>query len=72
MFGKNGFVWKQEVAFAKKLLVWQYERAGAVLPDEDVLSARAQNVVAEAHVIARKSKGTVLEILKQMIRDIKK
>ena len=72
IFGKNGFVWKQEVAFAKKLLVWQYEKSNIALPDGAVLSAHAQKVVAEAHMIAQKSGRTVLEILKKTITDIKK
>ncbi len=72
IFGKNGFVWKQEVGFAKKLLVWQYEKSGAALPDEAAISAHAQNIVADAHMIAKKSGSTVLEILKNRVKDIKK
>ncbi len=71
-FGKNGFVRKQEVAFAKRLLVWKYENAGAALPDDASLSAHAEKVVEEAYVIAKKSGSNVLEILKDTIKDIKR
>ncbi len=29
IFGKNGFVRKQEVAFAKRLIVWKYKESGS-------------------------------------------
>ena len=70
IFGKNGFVWKQEVVFAKKLLVWKYEKSSTVLPDEVVLSAYAEKVVDEAHIIAKKNGNNVLEILKDTIKNI--
>ena len=70
IFGKNGFVRKQEIAFAKKMLVWQYEKSGAALPDETALSAHAQKIVAQAHVIVKDSSLTVLEILKNKVKDI--
>ncbi len=72
IFGKNGFVWKQEVVFAKKLLVWQYEKFGTILPDETAISTHAQKIVEDAHMIAKKSGQTVLEILKNKVKDIKK
>ena len=70
IFRKNGFVWKQEVVFAKRLLVWKYEKSGTALPDEVVLSAYAEKVVDEAHIIAKKNGNNVLEILKDTIKDI--
>ncbi|MDA3917732.1 MAG: hypothetical protein PF690_12275 [Deltaproteobacteria bacterium] len=57
IFGKKGFVWKQEVAFAKKLLVWKYEKSGIALSDEAALSAYAEKVVDEAHIIAKKAEA---------------
>lgn len=67
IFGKNGFVRKQEVAFAKRLLVWKYEKSGSALPDDAALSAYAKEVVEQAHGIAKKSGTNVLEILKKQI-----
>ena len=67
IFGKNGFIRKQQVAFAKRLLVWQYEKSGTALPDERAISAHAQKIVADAHMIAKKSGRTVLEILKNKV-----
>ena len=72
IFGKNGFIRKQEVAFAKKLLVWKYNQSGTALPDEKVLSAHAQKIVGDAHVIAKKSGSNVLEIMKDAVKDIKR
>jgi hypothetical protein len=36
------------------------------------LHAQAENIVADAHVIARKRGSNILEIVKQQIKDIKK
>jgi len=66
IFGKNGFVRKQEVVFARKLLVWKYEKSGKILPDEAVILAHAEKIVDEAHIIAKKSGRNVLEILKDI------
>jgi hypothetical protein len=71
LFGKNGIVRQQEIAFAKKLLVWKYENAGAALPDETVLRSMAEKVVADAHEIAQKRGRNVLEILKTQAMDLK-
>lgn len=72
IFGKNGLVRKQEVAFTKKLLVWKYEKAGTALPDKNAISAHAVKIVDDAHIIAKKTGGNVLEILKDAVKDIKK
>jgi len=72
IFGKNGFIRRQEAAFAKKLLVWKYENSGTVLPDEATLSAHAEKIVEDARVIAKKSGTNILEILKDTIKVIKK
>ena len=72
IFGKNGFIRRQEAIFAKKLLVWKYENSGTVLPDEATLSAHAEKIVEDARVIAKKSGTNILEILKDTIKVIKK
>jgi hypothetical protein len=71
LFGKNGFIRKQEVAFAKKLLVWKYEKSGLALPDEAVVATYAEKIVDDAHAIARKSGKNVWDIIKEMVRDFK-
>ena len=71
IFGKNGFMRRQEIGFAKKLLVWKYEKSGMVVPDEAVLSAHAQNVVDEAHIIAKNTGSNVFEILKESVKSLK-
>jgi hypothetical protein len=72
VFGKNGFIRQQEIAFAKKLLVWKFQKTGTALPDDVLLSAHAEKIVADAHVIARKRGKNILEIVKHQIDDFKK
>jgi len=71
IFEKFKFIRKQEVAFARKLLIWKYEKSGTALPDEAAISAHAQKVVDDAHIIAKESGSNVLEIVKDKIKDIK-
>ncbi len=71
VFGQNGFIRQQEIAFAKKLLVWKFQKNGTALPEDALLSAHAEKVVADAHVIARKRGKNILEIVKQQIDDFK-
>lgn len=72
IFGKNGLIRRQEVAFARKLLIWKYENAGLALPDEAAITAHARQVVEEAHVIAKRSGNNILEILKTQIQNLRK
>ena len=71
IFGKNGFVRKQEVAFAKRLLVWKYEKSGTVLPDDAAISAYAEKIVDDAHIITKKRGSNILKIMKDTIKNIK-
>jgi len=71
IFGKNGFIWKQEVAFARKLLVRQYEKSDVALPEETVISSHAEKIVDTAHIIAKKSGRNILEIVRDTVTDIK-
>ncbi|ACN17150.1 hypothetical protein HRM2_40930 [Desulforapulum autotrophicum HRM2] len=70
IFGRDGFVRKQEIAFAKKLLVWKYEKSGMALPHETAISDHARKIVDDAHSIAKKTGSNVLEILKETVTDI--
>ncbi len=72
LFGKNGIVRQQEIAFAQKLLAWKFENAGTAIPEERVLRSMAEKVVADAHEIARKRGRNVLEIVKSQIKEIQK
>ncbi len=72
ILGKNGFVRKQEVAFARKLLVLKYENSGMALPGEEVISAYAEQVVDEAHGIVKKSGNNILEAVKNTVRNFSK
>jgi len=72
IFEKNGFIRKYEIAFARKLLVWKYEKSGTALPDETTLSEYAEKIVGDAHIIAKESGSNILEIMKDKVKDIKK
>lgn len=72
IFGKKGFIRRQETAIARKLLIWKYEQSGTPLPGEAALSAQARQVVDEAHVIAKKRGRNILDILKDLVKDVQK
>lgn len=72
IFGKHGFIRQKEVSFAKKLLVWKYEKAGSPLPDDATLSAYAQQVVDDAHEIVKKRGGNLADIVKDGVNNIRK
>lgn len=72
VWGRNGLIRKQEMAFAKKLLEWKYNNAGMTVPDDKTLTAYAQKIVDDAHVIAKKSGSNIIEIMKQAVRDMRK
>ena len=71
ILGRNGFIRKQEIAFAKRLIVWKYKESDKVLPDDAAISAYAEKVVDEAHDIAKKRGSNVMGILKDTIKKIK-
>ena len=71
IFGKLGFIRKQEVEFAKKLLVWRYEKSGTPLPGEASITAHAEKIVDDAHVIAKKTGNNIFQILKETVKNIK-
>ena len=72
IFGKKGFIRRQETAFAKKLLIWKYEQSDTPRPGEADLAAQARQVVDEAHTIAKKRGINIMEILKDLVKDVQK
>lgn len=72
MVTRMGFLKRQQVKAAIRLLVWQYERNGQPLPTMAVLEQHARQMVDDAHQIARQRGGNVLSILKQMVEDIRR
>jgi len=67
-----GFFRKQQERMAMRLLAWQYQRMNAEIPPVDQLEAQAVKLVDDAHRIARERGKNVLEILKDLVEDIKK
>jgi hypothetical protein len=67
-----GFIRQQEVKMAVRLLSWQYQRLNIEVPPEKELRLRAEQLVEDAHRIARERGRNVLSILKEMVQNIKK
>ena len=57
---------------AARLLAWQYQRLKMELPGEAEMQRRAEQLVDDAHRIAKERGRNVMSILKEMIEDIKK
>ncbi len=67
-----GFLKKQQVKAAIRLLAWQYERNGQALPEGPLLEQHARQLVDDAHRIARDRGGNVLAILKEMVVEMRR
>ncbi|MBW2202151.1 MAG: hypothetical protein JRF71_15200 [Deltaproteobacteria bacterium] len=67
-----GFVRRQEERLAIRLLTWQYQRMNHPVPASSELERLAQKLVDDAHRIARERGRNVIEIIKDLISDIKK
>ena len=57
---------------ALRLLAWQYQRQEMTLPGEEELQRQAEQLVDDAHRIAKQRGRNVMAIMKEMIADIKK
>ncbi len=68
----KGFFRQQEERMAVRLLTWQYKRQKIALPGEDEIQRRAEQLVDDAHRIAKERGRNVMAIMKEMIADIKK
>lgn len=68
----KGFFRQQEERMAMRLLTWQYQRQKMALPGEDEIQRRAEQLVDDAHRIAKQRGRNVLAIMKEMVADIKK
>ena len=67
-----GFVRRQEERLAIRLLTWQYQRMNQPVPASSELERLAQKLVDDAHRIARERGRNVIEIIKDLISDLKK
>ncbi len=67
-----GFFKKQQKRMAMRLLAWQYQRMNAEVPPVNQLETQAVKLVDDAHRIARERGKNVLDILKDLVEDIKK
>lgn len=55
-----------------RLLAWQYQRMNAEVPPVNQLETQAVKLVDDAHRIAGERGKNVLDILKDLVEDIKK
>jgi hypothetical protein len=67
-----GFLRQQEIKAAMRLLGWQYQRLNIDLPPHKELERRAEQLVEDAHRIARERGANVLSILKEMVQNMRK
>jgi hypothetical protein len=67
-----GFIQKQQVNLAMRLLAWHYQRQGQPLPPASQLAELAERLVEDAQRITRERGGNVLAILKEMAADARR
>jgi hypothetical protein len=67
-----GFIRNQEIRLAAGLLARQYQNQGLPVPVESELKRQAAVVVDQAHAIAKARGRNLLEILKELIADIRR
>ena len=66
-----GFIKEQQKRLAIRFLSWQYEKKKLPLPPRAELEGRANEIVEDAHRIARERGRNVISIIKEMIADLK-
>jgi hypothetical protein len=66
-----GFIRQQEEKLARRLLSWHYERQGFPIPAGEALEAQASRIVSEAHRVARQRGSNLVEIMRELVRDLK-
>jgi len=67
-----GFLRSQQEAMAIRFLTWQYQKNQVPLPPETELKRQAENLVEDAHRIARERGQNVLAIIKEMAQETRK
>lgn len=67
-----GFIRNQEVNLAVRLLKWKYQNAGISPLDETLIRKQAENVVDDAHRIAKERGNNVVTIIKDLVSEIQK
>ncbi len=67
-----GFIRDQEIRLAMKLLDWKYKNMKMPVPNRDSLKQQAEKVVEDAHRIAKEKGHNLIDIMKDLINDIKK
>jgi ketopantoate reductase len=67
-----GFWQKQQVNAAARYLRWHYEKKNADIPEPAELERQAENLVAHARQIARRTGRNVLVIVKDLVDEIKR
>ena len=68
----KGFIRLQEEKMALRLITWQCQKKNIPLPPAAELENKAEQLVDDAHRIAKERGSNVLSILKDMLADVKK
>ncbi|MBI9086354.1 MAG: hypothetical protein JEZ11_22325 [Desulfobacterales bacterium] len=66
-----GFIRRQEERLAERLLRWHYEKNSLPMPTDGALRVRAGRIVDEAHRIGARRGRNLMEILNDLIKDLK-
>ena len=66
-----GFIRRQEERLAERLLRWHYEKNNLPVPSEAALRVRSGRMVEEAHRIGARRGRNLMDILNDLIRDLK-
>ena len=61
-----GFIRRQEERMTIQFLTWKYQKSNIPLPPESELQKQAEEIVDEAHRIAKERGSNVLSILKEV------
>ena len=67
-----GIIRNQEIRMAAGLLRRRYQNQGLPVPVESELNRQASAVVDQAHAIAKARGRNILDILKELIADIRR
>lgn len=67
-----GFFRQQQERMAMRLIAWQLQRMNAAVPPPAELEQMAHKLVEDAHQIAKKRGSNVINILKELVQDIRK
>jgi len=67
-----GFIRRHEESLALRYLLWQYQKKQIPTPPYKDLEKQAAQIIDDAHRIARERGSNLIDIIKELVKDIKK